>query len=166
MSQTIDPVLLDTLLDRWPVARLATWQAVDRDAKPTSPHQVPIVFCRHGKRLYSPLDGKTKGGRELKRFRNIRQNPAVSLLLDHYDQDWRALWWLRIDATATRLDASPDDEAMLAPAFRKKYPQYAQVPLHRDEPIYMRFEIDAVNVWGQTDAEASIRASLAHLIPD
>ena len=55
--------LLHELLDRWPVGRLAT---VDKSA---APHVVPIVFCRDGQRLLSPVDGKRKRHGRLKRCR-------------------------------------------------------------------------------------------------
>lgn len=158
----IDAPLLEALLDYWPVARFASIQSATDADQQAAPHQVPIVFCRVDNALYSPLDGKTKDGRELKRFRNIRENPNVSLLLDQYSTDWRELWWVRLDGTATRHHATAAEAAQLADALRAKYPQYASVPLHRDraEPIYMRVCWQRVQAWGQTDAEANIRAAL------
>ncbi len=76
---------VEYLLDSWPVARLAT---VRPDA---GPHQIPIVFARCGGELWSPVDGKPKRGGEPTRIRNARGQPAVSLLLDHYDADWTRL---------------------------------------------------------------------------
>lgn len=155
--------LLEALLDRWPVARFASIQSGSTEEPVTAPSLVPIVFCRLGNAIYSPLDGKTKDGRELQRFRNIRANPNVSVLLDQYCEDWRELWWVRLDGTATRYEANPREEIRLADAFRQKYPQYETVPLHLAEPVYIRMVWDRVRAWGQTDASGAIQTSLKGL---
>src|SRR5436305_15028654 len=75
------------------VARLATADAAGR------PHLVPIVFAVEGDRVYSVVDAKPKRISALRRLRNVRANPAVALLVDHYDDaDWSALWWVRAEA--------------------------------------------------------------------
>ena len=61
-------------------------------------------------------------------MRHLRANPAASLLLDDYAEDWSRLWWLRVDATArvvepATLAADPEVAAVVA-ALRAKYPQY------------------------------------------
>jgi PPOX class probable F420-dependent enzyme len=76
------------------VARLAT---VRTDG---APHLVPVVFAADGNRIVMAVDPKPKRSRELLRLRNIAGNPAVSLLVDHYEADWRALWWVRADGLA------------------------------------------------------------------
>ena len=38
----------------------------------------------------------------LRRLDNVRAHPAVSLLVDHYDDDWTRLWWVRVDGTGDR----------------------------------------------------------------
>ena len=154
----IDRRLLERLLDHWPVARFASLQP--RDAGPPVPHQVPVVFCRVGDAVFSPLDGKTKSGRELQRFRNIRAYPETSLLLDDYHADWRRLWWVRLSGPADRYEPDPDTAALLAARMRAKYPQYANVPLHRAEPVYMRLTWSRADVWGQTNAHTAIADAL------
>jgi PPOX class probable F420-dependent enzyme len=111
------------------VARLATADAGGR------PHIVPVVFAvRIDGALgivYSAVDGKPKQTTALRRLANVRANPTVSLLVDHYDDaDWTALWWARADGTGRVL--SPDEpEARLAvDLLMRRYPQYrAQPPL-------------------------------------
>jgi PPOX class probable F420-dependent enzyme len=114
------------LLDAWPVARLAT-------AGPRGPHLVPVVFARAGGALWAPVDGKPKRAGEPARLRHVRADPRVSLLLDRYDEDWRLLWWLRVDGEARAVAATgpaADAEAPAAlAALRAKYPQYQRVPL-------------------------------------
>lgn len=120
----VEAAQLRALLDAWPVARLATTTAgSDR------PHIVPIVFCRLADALYSPIDGKPKASRELKRLRNVRANPQVAVLLDHYDDDWQRLWWLRLDARAEVSHLQDPRAVEVGSALRRKYAQYDSVPL-------------------------------------
>ncbi len=141
--------VVERLLDRWPVARLAT-------SGPAGPHQVPIVFARSGGRLWSPVDGKPKAGGELARVRHVLSDPRVSLLLDDYDRDWTRLWWLRVDAEARVVrPAEPDVDAEVAAALaalRAKYPQYASVQLLRDPPTLLAFQPTAIHSWCASSA--------------
>ena len=103
------------------VARLAT---VSGDGQP---HLVPVVFAVEHDTVLIAVDAKPKRHRGLKRLRNITENPAVSLLVDHYDDDWSALWWVRADGTAT----VTDDEAVLG---RARDTLGARYPQHREQP--------------------------------
>ena len=72
------------------------------------------------------VDHKPKRHQDLKRLRNIHTNPAVSLLVDHYDEDWRQLWWVRADGRARIVPGEATAER--ADPVRRlvaKYPQYA-----------------------------------------
>jgi PPOX class probable F420-dependent enzyme len=117
-----------------PVAHLATVGAERQ------PHVVPIVFAVHGNRLWSPIDGKPKRSNALRRIANVRTNPRVSVLIDRYDDDWTALWWIRIDGDA-RIVAGSDltiaELESIERALRGKYPQYRAVPLFRDSPLLL-----------------------------
>ena len=136
---------IERLLDTWPVARLATVGAGGR------PHQVPIVFARAAGRLWSAIDAKPKGAGEPARVRNVRAHPEVSLLLDHYDADWRRLWWLRIDGTAAVVQPPPGERdagvAAGVAALRAKYPQYAAIPLLGEPPTLLAIEPSARRSW-------------------
>jgi PPOX class probable F420-dependent enzyme len=99
------------------VARLAT---IDPDGRP---HLVPIVFALDGDTLYTAVDAKPKRSRRLRRIENARDRPDVTILVDHYDDDWRRLWWVRLRGRARVLDAG--DEAERAIEFLvDKYGQY------------------------------------------
>jgi PPOX class probable F420-dependent enzyme len=76
------------------VARLATADAEGR------PHIVPITFALNRETLYYAVDAKPKRTTNLKRLRNIAVNPAVSILIDQYQDDWSRLWWIRLDGRA------------------------------------------------------------------
>ena len=109
-----------------PVARLAP---VTPDGRP---HVVPIVFAVGGEVVYTAVDGKPKSSARLQRLANIAANPRVSILVDHYDDDWSQLWWVRADGTATVWSDGPERDRGLE-LLRAKYPQYESVSL--DGPV-------------------------------
>jgi PPOX class probable F420-dependent enzyme len=89
------------------------------------PHVVPIVFAVDAARtIYSIADPKPKRGLDLLRHRNIASNPAVSLLVDAYDDAWERLWWVRADGTA-RVAEEGDERETAIRLLRAKYPPYA-----------------------------------------
>jgi PPOX class probable F420-dependent enzyme len=100
------------------VARLATADATGR------PHLVPIAFAVSGDHVYSVVDTKPKRTTALRRLTNVRENPAVSLLVDHYqDSDWSALWWVRADGVARVLDPRDPESEQAITLLRWRYPQ-------------------------------------------
>jgi len=99
------------------VARLAT---VGPDGRS---HVVPICFVVDGDTLYTAVDEKPKRTRRLKRLSNIEANPRVEVLIDHYEEDWSSLWWVRLRGTARIVDDRRALELLAA-----KYPQYARQP--------------------------------------
>jgi PPOX class probable F420-dependent enzyme len=122
---------IEHLLDGWPVARLATLRPDGSAAL------VPVVFARSAGRLWLPVDGKPKraGAGELARVAHVRRDPRVALLLDQYDADWSALWWLRLEGKAELVGEHDAGFAAALGALVKKYPQYEQTPLfHRGAP--------------------------------
>lgn len=96
-------------------------------AGPGPPHLVPVTFALDGDHVYTAVDSKPKSSRDLRRLRNIRANPQVSLLADHYDEDWSLLWWVRADGQATIL-AEPAEMAGPIGLLTRRYPQYAAEP--------------------------------------
>ena len=108
------------------VARLATVDGAGR------PHLVPIVFVLLGDGIYSAVDTKPKSapgpGARLRRLDNIRANPAVSVLVDHYAEDWGRLWWARADGTARLIEVAGIEAAQPLGALVDRYPQYHDAP--------------------------------------
>ena len=100
-----------------PVARLAT---LDADGRP---HLVPIVFALLGDTLYTAVDAKPKRSRVLRRIENARERPDVTVLVDHYEDDWARLWWVRLRGRARVLDGG-DEAARALEALAAKYEQY------------------------------------------
>ena len=103
------------------VARLAT---TDPDGRP---HLVPIVFVLDGDTLYSAVDRKRKRSSKLRRIENARARPDVTILVDHYDEDWSGLWWIRLRGRARVLDDGDERERALG-LLAEKYPQYRTEP--------------------------------------
>ena len=111
--------------ERFAGARVARLATVGPDG---APHLVPLVFVVLGDAVWSAVDGKPKSTRDLRRLRNIRSHPQVSLLVDHYDDDWSRLWWVRADGRATVVEGgSPATDSVLE-ALAAKYPQYVADP--------------------------------------
>lgn len=97
-----------------------------------APHVVPVVFAVQHDVVFTAVDAKRKSTHRLRRLANIAAEPRVSLLVDHYDDDWSQLWWVRADGVAEIHEAG---EAMAAgyALLRAKYHQYDRVAL--DGPV-------------------------------
>jgi PPOX class probable F420-dependent enzyme len=100
------------------VARLATADAAGR------PHLVPIVFAVVDDQVYSAVDAKPKRTTALRRLANVRENPTVAMLVDHYDDaDWTALWWVRADGLGRVLDPGEPEAQRAIARLAQRYPQ-------------------------------------------
>ena len=89
------------------------------------PHLVPVVFALAGDVVWTAVDAKPKSTRSLRRLANIESNPRVSILVDQYEDDWSALWWVRVDGAATVVPVDSTEGPLALSALRAKYPQYA-----------------------------------------
>ena len=107
---------------RFSEARVARMGTTGPDGRP---HVVPVVFAVDGDAVFTIVDPKPKRGPRLKRLANIEANPRVTLLVDHYDESWRALWWVRADGTATVEEQGPSRDRAID-LLRAKYEQYAE----------------------------------------
>lgn len=100
------------------VLRLAT---ADADGRP---HVVPCTFALDSAdRIVIGVDSKPKSSQNLRRLRNITENPRVSLLVDHYSDDWTELWWARADGVAA-IERSGAEHAEHWRLLRARYSQY------------------------------------------
>jgi len=95
------------------VGRLATVTALGR------PHIVPVCFVLHDGRVYTAVDEKPKATSALARLENVRATRRASLLVDHYEEDWSNLWWVRVEGVAEVVESEPAIDALAA-----KYEQY------------------------------------------
>jgi PPOX class probable F420-dependent enzyme len=84
------------------------------------------VFACAGDVVWTAVDDKPKRTRALRRIANVRENPHVAVLVDHYEESWEALWWVRADGVARVLDAAAMPAALAALAAR--FAQYRSAP--------------------------------------
>ena len=114
---------------RFAQASAAGLATVSRDGVP---HLVPVVFALHEDVVYTAVDAKRKSTRRLRRLANIEANPQVTLLVDHYEDDWSQLWWVRADGVA-QIHERGEEMATGYALLRDKYIQYQRVAL--DGPV-------------------------------
>jgi PPOX class probable F420-dependent enzyme len=112
------PPEVSARLARARVARLATLHD-------TAPRVAPVTFAwTRGRVVWAVDDHKAKTGRRLRRLADIAADPRVSVLVDHYEEDWSALWWIEVLGTAAELRGHEATAALDALAAR--YPAYAE----------------------------------------
>lgn len=113
---------------RFTAARVAVLSTVDETG---APHLVPITFALTDTEpiLFSAVDGKPKRATRLRRHANIEAEPRVSLLVQHWHEDWSLLWWVRAGGRATVSDEPATVERAVG-LLRAKYEQYASVDVH------------------------------------
>jgi PPOX class probable F420-dependent enzyme len=100
------------------VARLAT---VNADG---APHLVPITFALEGDAVVTAVDRKPKRTTRLRRLANIEANPRVSVLADHYEDDWSKLWWVRGDGVARVVEPGEAAHTRVVRLLEERYAQY------------------------------------------
>jgi len=111
-----------TMLRDARVARLAT---VDPSG---APHIVPVCFVVDASSvLWTPIDGKPKRTRALQRIENLRRDPRATVIVDHYEEDWRALRWVAVHARGELVSGENASGALSL--LRAKYPQYQEVEI-------------------------------------
>lgn len=128
------------------VAHLAT-----ADAR-GAPHVVPVCFAISGAAIYITIDEKPKRrpAAELKRLRNIRENPAAAIVVDRYDEDWARLGWVMLRGRAEILDSGAE-HGMAQELLRARYPQYQAMQL-ADLPV-IAIRIERIASWGDLSAD-------------
>jgi PPOX class probable F420-dependent enzyme len=91
------------------------------------PHVVPCCFVLVGDTAYSAVDAKPKSTLALQRLHNLAAHPVASLIVDHYEEDWTELWWVRVDGSVRVLEPGPERDGALD-ALSAKYAQYIEAP--------------------------------------
>jgi PPOX class probable F420-dependent enzyme len=92
------------------------------------PHVVPCCFALAGDTVVTAVDTKPKSTPALRRLDNVRAHRFATLLVDHYEDDWDRLWWIRVEGPAVVWESGPERERGLD-ALAAKYRQYrAQAP--------------------------------------
>lgn len=113
------------------------------------PYATPVVFILQNQNIYVPLDEKPKavGISELKRVKNIQENPKVCFLVHHYDEDWTKLWFVMVTGYATLVNGRLESKLKLKTIhsrFLNKYSQYNKIGIGN---FYIRIRIDKTEYW-------------------
>jgi PPOX class probable F420-dependent enzyme len=112
-----------TRRERVALARVARLATVGPDG---APHLVPCCHALLGDVVYTAVDDvKPKGSLVLQRLENLRVEPRAAVLVDHYDDDWSTLWWIRGDGSARLLDTGAERERAID-VLAEKYEQYTE----------------------------------------
>jgi PPOX class probable F420-dependent enzyme len=115
------------------------------------PRLVPVCFIVEAVerlRLLTPLDDKPKSTDDkhsLARVRDIAARPAVSVLVERWDEDWTGLGWLRLYGEAILLEPADVPSGAVA-RLRSKYPQYATHDLETSPMIAI--DVERATSWG------------------
>ena len=127
------------------VAHLAT---ADRHG---APHVVPVCYALTADTLYITIDQKPKRApaNGLKRLRNIGDNPAVALVVDHYDEDWTRLGWVMLQGRAEILDDGPEHDTAQA-LLKSRYAQLDAMQIAELPVIAVR--VQRATSWGNLSA--------------
>lgn len=121
--------------------RRAVMTTVRRDG---SPHAVPVVFAKIGDEVVSPIDHKPKSGVVMARVRNLARDPRVTLLIDHWDEEWTQVGWLMVRGRGVTDDDAPME---LMRALNERYPQYE--PDERHDAL-IRIAPETLTWWAWT----------------
>lgn len=90
-------------------------------------HLVPMCYVLDAETVYSAVDHKPKTTRRLQRLRNIEAHPGVALLVDHYDEDWEQVWWVRLRGEARTIREGAE-YTRAVDLLGEKYAQYRERP--------------------------------------
>jgi PPOX class probable F420-dependent enzyme len=135
-----------TLIKSARIGRLAT------AASNLQPYLTPVVFVIEQNSIFIPLDDKPKtiAAEQLKRVKNIRENPRVSLLVDHYEEDWKNLWFVMLIGRATLMYQNGKHQTTNEKIIRiqsmlvEKYSQYTKI---RTGNLYIKIKVDKTIYW-------------------
>lgn len=108
----------------------------------SGPHIVPIVFAVNGDIIVTAIDHKPKRSALLQRLTNIAVDPRVSVLADHYEDSWEALWWVRADGRAAVVSAASAGAHL--DRLVDKYPQYED---HRPDGSVILIDVHRWRSW-------------------
>jgi PPOX class probable F420-dependent enzyme len=105
---------------------------------------VPCCFALDGGRVVSAVDQKPKTTIALARLADITRTGRATLLIDHYDEDWSALWWVRVAGSAVVHARDDPLVARALAALGAKYAQYRTAP--PPGPV-LSVALDTVTSW-------------------
>jgi PPOX class probable F420-dependent enzyme len=120
------------------VAHLATADEHGR------PHLVPLVFALRAETIYSAVDSKPKRTTALRRLANVAINPHVAVLVDHYSENWDALWWVRAEGRGRVLEPTEPEGREALDLLAERYAQYRR---QRPPGPVLAIDVDRWTSW-------------------
>jgi PPOX class probable F420-dependent enzyme len=108
---------------------------------------VPVCFAVVDGWVVSAVDHKPKRTGQLRRLDDMRAAGTATLLVDHYEEEWSQLWWVRVRGRAVVLDDADAHAGLRAAALAAlvdKYPQYVERP---PTGAVWRIAMDEVRWW-------------------
>ena len=139
----------DEALGRLRAARVGRIATVRPDG---SPHVVPFVFAlledADRLRLVWVVDRvKPKRSERVTRLENLERDPRVEVVVDAYDEDWSALWWVRASGRG-RVVTDAAERAAAIGGLRERYAPYAA--LAGDETV-VAIDVERLTGWASGD---------------
>jgi PPOX class probable F420-dependent enzyme len=131
---------VDDVWSRFGKARVARLGTVSRDSRA---QLVPCCFALDDLVAYSAVDDKPKRTRRLSRLTDVAHNPHATLLVDHYDEDWSTLWWVRAAGPARIVEDQAEHDRAVALLLAK----YTQYFTHRLDGAVLAVDLDRWRVW-------------------
>jgi len=119
------------------------------------PHVIPCVYALGNRTIYWAADRKPKRSNRLKRLQNIAANPNVEVVVDHYEEGWDVLWWVRARGTARVVEAGPERQHALE-LLSGKYDQYVRDP--PDGPV-LAIDLTHVRGWAARESPRAAEGS-------
>ena len=133
-----------------PLGHLATADAA------AHPHLVPFVFAVDASSdpaqpdcIYTAIDHKPKRTTALRRLANIAENPAVAALVDHYEDDWDRLWWVRADGAGRLVEAASPERQRAIRLLEARYDAYKRLP---PAGVVLAIDVERWSGWAATEA--------------
>ncbi len=116
-----------------------------------APHVIPVCYALDDAALYFVADEKPKRrpALELRRLRNLRENPRAALVVDDWDENWTRLAWVLVRGPARPVTGEAHAAALRL--LRARYSQYRAMAL--DDPArnpVVRMEPARVVLWRAT----------------
>ncbi len=126
-------------------SRVARLGAADRAGRPLV---VPVCYAFDARVCFSAIDAKPKrvAARDLRRVRNIEENPQVSLVVDRYDEDWSRLAWVIVEGRADLVTDGPV-RTRAVDLLLAKYAQYRAMGLDREQATVIRITPERALAW-------------------
>ena len=109
---------------------------------------VPICFAVIDGWIASAVDHKPKRTGQLRRLDDIEAAATATVLVDHYDEDWSRLWWIRIRGRAEVHREHDEVAVAVIAALVDKYAQYRDCP---PAGAVYRIAIDDIQSWRPPD---------------